>query len=83
MPDLIQKPTHSFSSTDMLFGDLPISYWGTVDSEEEPWTLFKKVKESMDNDDNATAIDILEEITYTPGFESRQYLQAYHFLKEL
>lgn len=67
----------------MLFGDLPLSYWASTDSLEIPWALFKEVKKNLDKDDISKAIDILRKIIDLPGLESRQYLQAYHFLNEL
>ena len=75
-----KKPAETFSVIDMLFGDLPLSYWAGINSNEEPWTLFKKVKNSIDRNNTDDAIDVLKTIINTPAFESRHYLQAYFFL---
>ena len=83
MFEIRKKPAHNYSPIDMLFGDLPLSYWGAIDSKELPWTLFKKVKENLAKDDKQQAIATLKEIIGLPQLESRQYLQAYYFLNEL
>ncbi|MEO6819003.1 MAG: hypothetical protein ABI204_04710 [Ginsengibacter sp.] len=83
MPDLTKIKGSTISTYDMLFGDLPLSYWASVDSNEVPWNLFKEVKKYIDSDDKAAAVNTLNEIINIPGLESRQYLQAYHFLNEL
>jgi hypothetical protein len=82
MRDII-KPAQEPDSRDMLFGDLPLDHWASVDSNESPWNLFKAVKENVDRGDIADAIEVLEIITALPGLESRQYLQAFHFINEL
>lgn len=78
-----KKTGHNFSTLDMLFGDLPLSYWAAVDSTEVPWNLFREVKKSLEKDMKHNAIDTLNEIISLPGLESRQYLQAFHFLNGL
>ena len=78
-----KKPAHIYSSTDMLFGNLPLSYLAAIDSKELPWKLFKKVNEYLAKDDRQEAIRTLKEIIGMPDLESRQYLQAYYFLNEL
>ncbi|MEO5943486.1 MAG: hypothetical protein ABIP30_03555 [Ferruginibacter sp.] len=83
MPDLRKKNKDTFSSYDILFGDLPLSYWGSIDSKELPWNLFKDVKKNIDNYDKDIAVDLLNQIVNMQGLESRQYLQGYHFLNEL
>lgn len=83
MSDQIKKMGTTFSTYDMLFGDLPLTYWASLESSEIPWNLFKQVKKNIDNLDKDSAVDLLNEIINMPGLESRQYLQAYHFLNEL
>ena len=73
----------TFSPIDMLFGDLPLSYWAGINSNEEPWNLFKEVQKSLAENDKEAAIATLEKIINIPGLESRQYLQAYFFLNQL
>jgi hypothetical protein len=83
MFDFIKKPRHNYSAYDMLFGDLPLTYWASLHSTELPWNLFKEAKKNIDNNEKIAAIDILHKIIAIPGLESRHYLQAYHFLNEL
>lgn len=78
-----KKATYNYTTYDMLFGDLPISYWASMESKEVPWNLFKEVKNNIDSGEKDIAVDLLNEIINMPGLESRHYLQAYHFLNEL
>ena len=83
MTNQIDQPVRNIPVRDMLFGDLPLSFWAAVQSNEIPWTLFRKVKEFDEDGEDADAIATLHEITRLPGLESRQYLQAFHFLRSL
>lgn len=78
-----KKSAEIFSGIDILFGDLPLSYWAGINSNEEPWTLFKEVQKSLDGNKKEEAIATLKGIINMPGLESRQYLQAYFFLNQL
>jgi len=71
------------ANRDLLFGDLPLSYWAGIKSNEAPWTQFAEVESSLASGRQADAVTILLTIVDTPGFEARHYLQAYHFLKVL
>ncbi|MEJ7586786.1 MAG: hypothetical protein WKI04_04415 [Ferruginibacter sp.] len=73
----------AISSRDMLFGDLPLDYWGAVNCNDTPWNLFKDARKSVAKGNTLDAVEILKNITRIPGLESRQYLQAYHFINEL
>jgi hypothetical protein len=68
---------------DTLFGDHSLDHWANINSNELPWNLFKEVKILIDKGDDEKAIEALNKITRLPDLESRHYLQAYHFLKEL
>ena len=68
---------------DTLFGDQPLNYWGTINSKELPWTLFKAAKENIDQGNNEAAVAVLKEIIAMPDLESRHYLQAFYFLNQL
>jgi len=83
MPNQIEQPVKNIPERDMLFGDLPLSFWGAVPSNEIPWTLFRKVKELDEEGEDLSAIETLREIIALPGLESRQYLQAFYFLRRL
>ena len=78
-----KKQAQNISPRDTLFGDQPLHYWANIDSDEEPWTLFKEAKKKVDQSKYGDAIRILKAITTQPGFESRHYLQACYFLTKL
>lgn len=67
---------------DLLFGDLPFSDWAKKD-ECEPWSLFYSARLNLESGERQSAIDILRTITRMEKLESRHYLQAWHYLKEL
>lgn len=73
MFEATKKSAEIFSAIDMLFGDLPLSYWACINSNEAPWTLFKEVQKSLDGNKKEEAIATLKEIINMPGLESRQY----------
>jgi hypothetical protein len=71
---------------DTLFGDLPFSRWATVfqnATPSEPWASFCRAKQSLDSGDKQSAKQVLLGILEMPELESRHYLQAWHFLREL
>lgn len=72
-----------FAIRDTLFGDMPISAWNGGNSPNEPWISFQRVEKNLELGKNQAAIEELERITITPGLESRHYVQAWHFLKQL
>jgi len=68
---------------DMLFGDVSMHYWVGINCNDTPWDLFKEAKKSIESNNTAAAIATLRQITRLPGLESRQYLQAFYFLRQL
>ena len=68
---------------DVLFGDVPMSAWPSSASTEEPWTSFVKAREQRSAGDVAASQKTLHRILEMPNLESRHYLQAWHFLKEM
>ncbi|HEX8891356.1 MAG TPA: hypothetical protein VF779_19565, partial [Pyrinomonadaceae bacterium] len=70
---------------DTLFGDMPLSAWpgATSTSTDEPWASFIKARDQLDGGDKALAKETLRHILAIPDLESRHYLQAWHFLREL
>ena len=73
----------TLTNRDMLFGDLSLDYWTAIDCNDSPWDLFKVAKKKVDKGNIAEAVQILQAITALPGLESRQYLQAWHFINNL
>ena len=71
---------------DTLFGDLPFSQWVTGFPNAtllEPWASFGRAKQSLDSGDAQTATEALLGILEMSELESRHYLQAWHFLRDL
>ena len=70
---------------DVLFGDLPADSWpvDTSDSLQAPWTLFVSARTSAAAGDNESAKQKLREVLALTDLESRHYLQAWQFLREL
>ncbi|MDX1436264.1 MAG: hypothetical protein R3335_05610 [Anaerolineales bacterium] len=70
---------------DTLFGDMPLSAWAGDEShaEREPWRWFSAAREHLDAGDQALAVAQLQRVIGAPGLETRHYLQAWHFLRQL
>jgi len=68
-----------------LFGDMPLSRWASNPAEAscEPWISFERTRNFIESGDKKSATASLQQILETQGLESRHYLQAYHFLREL
>jgi hypothetical protein len=65
-----------------LFGDMPIDSWANH-SNAEPWTSFAKAKAEIERDNKQMAAHFLQQVIQMPGLESRHYLQAHHFMRQL
>jgi len=71
---------------DILFGDLPFSQWPNGSStsvEDEPWRSFISARDQLDSGNQESAKQTLRQILGMPDLESRHYLQAWHFLRQL
>ena len=78
------KPQKPVTIRDTLFGDMPASEWPRGDeAAAEPWSSFVRARNLLDGGDKPSAIKAYQAITETAGLESRQYLQAWHFLRQL
>ena len=68
-----------------LFGDMPISAWVVPDQSNrgEPWSSFSRARDLLESGREQQAVEQLQEITQMDGVESRQVLQAWHFLRQL
>ncbi|MEP6749178.1 MAG: hypothetical protein ABJB86_15700 [Bacteroidota bacterium] len=83
MTEQIKRSIKNIPVRDTLFGDMPLDYWAAVSNNDAPWTLFKKAKSFYDDGEDNDTADVLREVISLPNLESRQYLQAYYFLKQL
>lgn len=70
---------------DLLFGDAPWSAWASSSGGEllEPWRSFLQAKTERDTEQKAQAIGTLESILARENLETRHYLQAWYFLRQL
>ncbi|HEY5583246.1 MAG TPA: hypothetical protein VIK78_02000 [Ruminiclostridium sp.] len=66
---------------DALFGDKPITKW--CNGSGLPWDLFIGAKDEINLGNKQKAIEILNKVINIKDLESRHYLQAWHFLKQL
>jgi len=83
MPNWFKKEK-PLAARDLLFGDLPFAQWPQQSSSQEaPWRYFVEARNCLKAGDKGEAIRILQGIQATVGLESRHYLQAWHFLREL
>lgn len=65
-----------------LFGDVPLDSWGS-NGTGEPWESFARANGCLQTGDQAGARAALSAILLQRELESRQYLQAWHALREL
>jgi len=85
---LFKKPAKpDFSEIrDFLFGDVAITAWRPKDGRSEaaePWLGFEAARAALESGDTASAISALQGIAARHPLESRQYLQAWYFLRQL
>ena len=79
-----EKPKKSVEIRDTLFGDMPMSEWPSDSGlNMEPWISFVQVRAHLDKRERDSAITVLKKIAEMQGLESRHYLQAWHFLRQL
>jgi hypothetical protein len=80
--DAVQQP----AIRDILFGDLPFSQWpnqASTSVDGEPWLSFISARDQLDTGNQESGKQTLRRILEMPDLESRHYLQAWHFLREL
>jgi hypothetical protein len=67
-----------------LFGDMPLDQWPRdgVSSEGFPWSAFASARSHLSAGRQADAVAGWRQILQHPGLEPRQYLQAWHFLRQ-
>ncbi len=71
---------------DTLFGDMPLSEWpreSSTPAQDEPWLSFVKARQHIEIGDQSKGEEILRLILSMKDLESRHYLQAWHFLREI
>lgn len=85
MLDWLKKKPHAgpIGVRDTLFGDMPFGQWPSAPSDSEPWVSFVRARDYVESGDKNSAATTLQGILKTPQLESRHYLQAYQFLRDL
>jgi hypothetical protein len=70
---------------DVLFGDVPLEQWKPAEGAPTsgPWATFDEVRAALKGKDKQCAQQLLRQLLAETGLESRQQLQAWHFLREL
>jgi hypothetical protein len=71
---------------ELLFGDSAVWPPANLKPEiaaKEPWASFVRARRLLETGDKDAAASALRQITEMPNLESRQYLQAWHFLRGL
>src|SRR5439155_17565628 len=71
---------------ELLFADIPLSDWKPRDGKSdvaEPWSSFESARVAVARGDSRGAVNVLRSVVDARGLESRQYLQAWHFLRTL
>jgi hypothetical protein len=84
-PNPPAKPV-SLQMRELLFGDSAV--WPPVNLKPEiatmePWASFVRARRLLETGEKDAATSALRQITEMPNLESRQYLQAWHFLRGL
>jgi hypothetical protein len=69
---------------DLLFGDALMSQWPpeTTGDEVFPWSAFVEARALIAQGDRAGAVERWRMVAEAEGLESRQYLQAWTFLRQ-
>jgi hypothetical protein len=67
-----------------LFGDMPLDQWPRdgISSETLPWSAFVSARSHLAAGRESDAVACWQQILQHPGLEPRQYLQAWHFLRQ-
>ncbi|MDM7916588.1 MAG: hypothetical protein ACE15D_13555 [Candidatus Eisenbacteria bacterium] len=74
---------------DMLFADVPLAEWTPSDevvaaaAGSEAWRGFEDARGALARGDRNEAVRLLREIAGRSDLESRQTLQAWHFMREM
>jgi hypothetical protein len=69
---------------DTLFGDMPLEAWPPGDQATDiPWSLFAQARADLEAGRLPDAVRNWLAVLEQPGFETRHYLQAWHFLRDV
>jgi len=79
-----KKETAPNSIRETLFGDMPLDQWPQdgPSSNVFPWSTFALARSHLASGSQSAAVACWREILEHRGLEPRQYLQAWHFLRQ-
>ena len=79
-----RKPASNpqIKARETLYGDLSLEDWLDVGAAGEGWELFADAKDALEAGDEAQAVEALKKVVLHPALESREYLQAWHLLRQ-
>jgi hypothetical protein len=66
-----------------LFGDMSLEDWLAIGNDGEGWELFADAKDHLEAGEKEQAAEDLKKVVLHPALESREYLQAWHLLRQL
>jgi hypothetical protein len=67
-----------------LYGDVPLEQWPEGDHHDaEPWASFVRARRHLADGDQDLAVRVWAAIAHDEGQESRNRLQAWHFLRSI
>ncbi len=75
-------PLSKIEPRETLFGDLSLEDWLDVGAAGEGWELFADARDFLVAGDEAQAVEALKKIVLHPALGSREYLQAWHLLRQ-
>jgi hypothetical protein len=80
-----RKPAQppKLEARETLFGDMPLEDWLEVGNDGEGWELFADARDHLEAGAQDQAAEALKKIVLHPALESREYLQAWHLLRQL
>jgi hypothetical protein len=78
-----KKPTVTEELRETLFGDMSLDDWSFGGGATFPWSAFENARADLKAGRTADAIARWRSILQEPGLETRVYLQAWHFLREV
>jgi hypothetical protein len=79
----LQTPSPARALSKFVYGDAPLDEWAAQGAGDpgEPWNSFEQARQLVRAGQQHEAVKIWLQIASTEGLESRQILQAWHFLR--
>jgi hypothetical protein len=80
----LEMPGSAGALSQFVYGDAPLDEWVAQSAGDsgEPWNSFGQARQLFHAGQPDEAVKIWQQIAFTEGLESRQILQAWHFLRQ-